>query len=57
MERNLIAFSLFHPHRVMEEVDILVGTAIAWSEVQTSLIFRPISGTPVAVIGRGLLKK
>jgi len=56
-ERNLIAFSLFHPQRAMEEVDILVVSTPAWSEISPSISRRSIDGVSVAVVGRQALKR
>ncbi len=56
-ERNLIAFSLNHPQRQMEEVDILLAPGIEWSEIAASLVWRPINGDSVAVIGKELLRR
>jgi hypothetical protein len=55
--RNLIAFSLHHPTRQMEEIDILIAPGVTWAEVQESLVRRPINGESVAVIGRALLRR
>jgi hypothetical protein len=55
--RNLIAFSLNHPTRKMEEVDVLLAPGVSWDEIQASLVQRPINGDLVSVIGRDLLRR
>ncbi len=56
-ERNLIAFTLTHPVRVMEELDILLAPRCTWQEVAASLVHRHIDGIRVPVIGRALLRR
>lgn len=56
-ERNLIAFSLYHPSKMMEEVDILIAPGVAWDEVAATSVMRPINGDSVSVIGKALLRK
>jgi len=56
-QRNLIAFSLYHPARSMEEVDILLAPGVSWAEVDQSLVQRAINGDSVSVVGRQLLKR
>ncbi len=56
-QRNLIAFSLHHPDRLMEEVDIILVPLIPWSEVATSLEHRTLDGTSVTLLGRAILRK
>lgn len=56
-KRNLIAFSLSHPHRPMEELDVLLVTPFPWTEVAASRVWRSIDGVSVPVIGRALLRR
>src|SRR5687767_2405487 len=42
--RNLIAFSLFHPQRVMEEVDVLLQVPVPWAEIAANLERMPLGG-------------
>jgi hypothetical protein len=55
--RNVIAFTLFHPTRTMEEVDVLLSPGVDWSEVAASLVQRSVDGRSVNIVGRSLLKK
>jgi hypothetical protein len=55
-ERNLIAFSLLHPGRPMEEVDILLAVPLPWDEIAASAVTRELEGTPVVVVGRATLR-
>ena len=55
--RNLIAFSLNHPQRPMEELDVLLVSPFPWSEIADSLVWRSIEGISVPVIGRALLRR
>jgi hypothetical protein len=55
--RNLIAFTLFHPTRSMEEVDVLLSPGVDWSEVGASLVQRSVDGRAVNIVGRALLKR
>lgn len=55
--RNLIAFSLTHPQRPMEELDVLLVSPFPWTEVADSLVWRSIDGVSVPVIGRELLRR
>ena len=56
-ERNLIAFTVTHPTRIMEEVDVVLVAPVSWLEVAASLVFREIEGTRVPVVGRSLLRR
>jgi hypothetical protein len=56
-ERNLIAFTVTHSTRIMEEVDVVLETPFSWPEIAASLVFREIEGTRVPVIGRSLLRR
>jgi hypothetical protein len=56
-ERNLIAFTLMHPIRTMEELDILLTTPFRWREIEDSLVWRRINGLQVPIIGRALLRQ
>lgn len=55
--RNLIAFTLHHPQRMMEEVDILLAPTLGWDEVKDSLVTRQVNGDHVTVVGRAALRK
>src|SRR3954471_7034310 len=55
--RNLIAFSLTHPQRKMEELDVLLVLSFPWTEVTASLVWRSIDGVSVPVVGRALLRR
>src|SRR3569623_552419 len=55
--RNLIAFSLNHPQRPMEELDVLLVTPFAWAEFAESRVWRSIDGVSVPVVGRALLRR
>jgi hypothetical protein len=56
-ERNLIAFTVTHPVRIMEEVDVVLAMPVTWSEVEASRVFREIEGIRVPVVGRRLLRR
>ncbi len=56
-ERNLIAFTLMHPVRTMEEVDVLLVTPLPWSEIAGSLMWRTLDGVNVPVVGRSVLRR
>ena len=53
----MIAFSVYHPDRVMEEVDLLLAPGIPWTEVAASLEWRTLRQTSVPVVGRRVLRK
>jgi hypothetical protein len=55
--RNLIAFSLTHPQRPMEELDVLLVTPFPWAEFAGSRVWRSIDGVAVPVVGRALLRR
>jgi len=55
-DRNLIAFTLMHPVRVMEEVDVLLVTPFPWSEIAGSIAWRTLEGVNVPVVGRAVLR-
>lgn len=55
-ERNMVAFSLHHPHRPMEEIDLLLVAPIPWDEVAASAITRTLEGVNVVVVGRATLR-
>jgi hypothetical protein len=55
-ERNLIAFSLIHPERAMEEVDILLVMPVPWDEIAASTVTRMLEGVPAIVVGRRVLR-
>lgn len=56
-ERNLVAFTVTHPGRPIEEVDVLLVSPFAWAEVAASLDWRSIEGARVPVLGRALLRR
>jgi len=56
-ERNLIAFTVQHPVRKMEEVDVLLVTPFPWSEIAETLVWRDIDGIKVPVVGRDMLRR
>ena len=56
-ERNLIAFTLLHPIRPMEELDIVLVQPFPWAEIAASCVVREIEGVRVPVIGRELLRR
>ncbi len=55
-ERNLIAFSLTHPERPMEEVEILLSMALPWEEIAASTVTRELEGVPAIVVGKRALR-
>ena len=55
--RNLIAFTVTHPTRTMEEVDIVLVAPVTWPEIDASRVFREIEGVRVPVVGRRLLRR
>ena len=55
--RNLIAFSLIHPKRRMEELDVLFVTPFPWAQFAESRVWRSIDGVSVPVVGRALLRR
>jgi hypothetical protein len=56
-ERNLIAFTLMHSTRVMEELDVILAPPFSWAEISDSLVWRSIDGVQVPVVGRALLRR
>jgi hypothetical protein len=56
-ERNMIAFSVYHPDRIMEEVDLLLAPGLPWEEVAASLEWRTLRQSRVPVVGRRVLRK
>ena len=56
-ERNLIAFTLNHPTRTMEEVDVVLVTSAPWSDIARSLIVRHVDNVRVPVVGREMLRQ
>ena len=56
-ERNLIAFSLNHPVRTMEEVDVVLVTSSPWSVIARTLVERRIDNVRVPVVGREMLRQ
>lgn len=56
-ERNLIAFTVTHPVRAMEEVDVVLVAPVTWPEVDASRVLREIDGVRVPVVGRALLRR
>lgn len=55
-ERNLVAFSLFHPARPMEEVDLLLVTDPGWEVIAPSVVLRRLDDLEVPVVGRAVLR-
>ncbi|MBX3196673.1 MAG: hypothetical protein KF850_34815 [Labilithrix sp.] len=55
-ERNLIAFTLRHPERPMEEVDILLVVPLPWEETAASTVTRMLDDVPAVVVGRAVLR-
>jgi hypothetical protein len=55
-ERNMIAFSLVHPERPMEEIDLLLAVPIPWEEIAASTVTRTLEGVPAVVVGRAVLR-
>lgn len=55
-ERNMIAFTVTHPVRIMEEVDIVLVVPVPWAEIEASRVIRTIEGVHVPVVGRRLLR-
>lgn len=55
--RNLIAFTLVHPGRPMEEVDVLLSTGFEWSEFESTLVRLALADCSVPVVGRELLRR
>jgi hypothetical protein len=56
-ERNLIAFTVTHPTRTMEELDIVLVTPFAWTDIAASRVWREIDGARVPLVGRKLLRQ
>jgi hypothetical protein len=56
-ERNLIAFTLNHPTRTMEEVDVVLVMSSPWSEIARTLVERRIDDVRVPVVGREMLRQ
>lgn len=56
-ERNLIAFTVTHPVRIMEELDVVLVAPVSWPEIAASRVFRAIDGVRVPVVGRRLLRR
>lgn len=56
-ERNMIAFSLHHPNRPMEEVDIVLTVPMPWSVIEESAVRLELEGIPVVVVGKATLRK
>jgi hypothetical protein len=55
--RNLVAFTLHHPERTMEEVDVVLVTSAPWSEIARTLVERRIDDVRVPVVGRAMLRQ
>ncbi len=55
-KRNVVAFSLHHPVRTMEEIDILLVLPMSWEEIAASTISRELAGVKVVVVGRAVLR-
>ena len=55
--RNLVAFSLTHPQRPMEELNVLLVIPFSWAEFAASRVWRSIEGVSVPVVGRALLRR
>jgi hypothetical protein len=55
--RNLVAFSLHHPGRPMEEIDILLAPGVEWPEVASSIVRRTVEGNDVNIVGRAVLRR
>lgn len=55
-ERNLVAFSLFHPARPMEEVDLLLVTQPGWNEIAPSVVLHRLDDLDVPVVGKAVLR-
>ncbi|GMV43984.1 MAG: hypothetical protein AMXMBFR64_57000 [Myxococcales bacterium] len=53
--RNMIALSLWHPSRPVEEVDILLAPPLPWSALAQDLQHRNLGSTKVPVVGRATL--
>jgi hypothetical protein len=56
-ERNLIAFAVHRPARIMDEVDVLLVTPFPWSEIAQSIVWRDIDGIKVPLVGRHMLRR
>lgn len=55
-ERNMIAFTLVHPQRPMEEIDLLLVIPVTWSEIAASTLTRTLEGVPAVIVGRRVLR-
>lgn len=55
LQRNMIALSLWHPARLVEEVDILLAPPLSWDEVARSLEQRHLGAAVVPVVSRATL--
>lgn len=56
-QRHLVTFSLFHPDRTIEEVDVLLQLSVPWSDIAASLVRKPLQSTGVSVVGRQVLRR
>ncbi len=56
-QRNLIAFSLHHPQRPMEEVDIILRVTEPWKTIEQSVVWRSVGEVRFPVVGRSLLRQ
>jgi hypothetical protein len=54
-DRNLVAFSLYHPDHPMEEIDLLL-VAPAWEEIAATNVTRQLEDVAVSVLGRKSLQ-
>lgn len=56
-DRGMLAFSLHHPGRPMEEVDLLLGDEALWAEVAETLEVRHLGAVAVPVVGKHALAR
>lgn len=54
-DRNMVAFSLWHPLRPVEEVDILLAPPLGWDEIAPDIERRSLGRTIVPIVGRATL--
>lgn len=56
MERDVVDFSLHHPVRAMEEIDLLLVAPLSWEEISRSTVTLQLEDVPVVVVGRAALR-
>lgn len=54
-DRGMLAFSLHHPGRPMEEVDLLLGDEELWGAIADTLEVRQLGAVAVPIVGKRAL--